>query len=522
MRPPATITTQWAVRLLLTVLLFAPWATPAARGQTPGSAWTKPILLSYAAETAWFPDIAADLTGRLHVVYASTVVARLETYDAVLYTTSEDGIFWTEPIDIFALPQPAQGETAATRPTLYVDRKNNLHASFTDYFRVFYSWSFAETAQNIRAWAPLRTLGSGATAYFTRVGEDSQGRLHYIYTENLYSRACPICYHVYHRFSDDNGVTWSTAVDVSQLLTGAAKPQLLIDKSDNLHIVWDSGRGGSLGQLLSASTVHYAASYDRGVTWSEPLPIRTPVTDTVNAPQTRHVSIGEDGRGQLVLVWLSLPDDRPYYQLSGDSGRSWTSPQPIPGVLGGWGIYASPTDTYSMASDSAGNVHLAMVGRLEPDQEPLDLIHLVWNGSEWSKPDIVTRSSEDWPEWPRLAVKFGNQLQLVWFTRNQEAAFRSGEADTRYQVWYAQSTTSAPELKPVVPTRAPTPVSTPTLTPTPRGPTPTVTTTRPAITPGPPVSFYRESDYLSLAAFSVIPVVALLAVVLIINRVRRG
>ena len=48
------------------------------------SAWQQPTQLSEAGRFAWFPDIAADASGRVHVAWSSGD----NRYDLVMYTTN--------------------------------------------------------------------------------------------------------------------------------------------------------------------------------------------------------------------------------------------------------------------------------------------------------------------------------------------------------------------------------------------------------------------------------------------------
>jgi hypothetical protein len=220
-----------------------------------------------------------------------------------------------------------------------VDAYNSLRIAYTDYFRMYASVTNAEQAGSAAAWAQPQLLGTGEPVYYSRTTADGGQRLHFIYTENVYTRTCPICYHVYHRYSDDNGLTWSPPADLSRFATGAVKTQILVDHSDGLHVVWESGPGGSLGQLSGLSTVRYAASYDRGLTWTSPVEFTSPITGST-VSSAKSPAIGLDGQDQLVLVWLGLPEDLVYYQLSNDQGRSWSEPQALPGLWGGQAIYA--------------------------------------------------------------------------------------------------------------------------------------------------------------------------------------
>lgn len=523
-----------AGRIFPVLLVLAGLALPAAvsYGQTeePPSGWSEPALISYG----WFPDIAADASGRVHLVWSSGTTG----YDVVMYTASDDGVTWTDINDIAA--RPTLG--SVTRPTIVIDPLGVFHMTFKDY-TVYYT-SGPAASVSAASLIPYRQVSKGPAAYFSKVLRDSKGRLHFIITENVFSSVCSLCLHVFYRWSDDNGQTFSDLVDISEAIpTGAAKTQFVIDDQDNLHVVWEAGRGGDLGQLLTTNTkVYYAVSRDRGTTWETPIEFRTPPlleaeatpTGTPEPPQkttARNVVLGLDGEGKLLVAWLGLPQDLIYYRVSSDQGRTWTDPQPIPDVWGGWSIHPGRLDTYTMATDSAGQIHLVFVGRTVENVKLrhttdgstlLDLLRVSWDGSGWSKPDTITTLAGDVPEWPRLAISNGNQLNLAWFVRDQENIFGDPGG---YQIWYARGSSSAS----FVPS-APLPTIAPTVRPTNTLPpaevvspdaTPTIDFAQLPPTTGEGQEPFTESNLLVLIGTSLFPAAMVVIVVAVIVLVRR-
>jgi hypothetical protein len=486
-------------------------------GQESESKWSEPQPLSSATAYSWFPDIAVDAYGNIHVVWASGSVG----YDAVLYTTSKTGSFWSAPNDIFALPQNDAG-SAATRPALIVDNQSNLHISFVDLTTVYYSQVQVWNAPFAQSWLPRQSMNSKQTAYFSKVAIDSKNILHYVFTENTPSGACSNCYHVYYRQSTDTGATWSEPVDLVNDVVGAVKPQILIDKKDNIHVVWETGQGGGLGQLTDPTTVTYSASYDGGSSWSAPYTF--PVLEKELA---KNITIGLDQLDNLVIAWWSLPFDVILYSISEDQGRSWSIAEPIPNVWGAAGVYQSNLDNYSMVSDSLGNLHLVVVGRLGELQQSLNVLDLVWDGEEWAQPEIVATYTGDVPEWPRVAIGNGNQLNVVWFVRDEAHIWDSSSG--RYRVWYSKGEASAPFINSLkVPTVTPTSAVTPTAI---VDPTSLALNSTPVITLEPTVSIsnmkppenipLNEMDYVELLAKALVPSMLFVVGIVVVAMVRK-
>lgn len=475
------------------------WASPVGQGQR--NTWSRPLRLG----DGWFPDVAADVSGRVHLVYASATgdSENYQGYDIVMYTSSPDGVKWSTPNDIGARPQV--GGSEATRPYLIADNNHTLHLTFRD-TTVFYAQANALLAAQSNHWS-IKPISEG---YFSVVALDSQNRIHLVYTDNVVTDQCPICYHVYHTYSDDNGATWSAHTDVSTLPTGSAKPRLVIDDQDQLYLIWEAGIGGSYGQLIDPTSVVYTFSTDRGETWGLPMPM-SPVNE-----RARHPGIGLDGDEKVIAVWLAPQTDLVYYRLSEDRGRTFTPAAPIPNTFGGWNVHPGRLDHYVLERDSLGHLHLVLVGRIRADQRHLDLLHLVWDGQNWSTPEVIASFYGDVPEWPEMAIANGNQLHVTWFIRPEAYIWSGGYAS---QIWYAQRTLDAPRIEPH---------PLPTLTPIP-SPTPEPTRLIPTVDPlsddvvlTEALGFYgnitTENDEVFLIFQSLIPSLLLIGLVVAVTR----
>ena len=522
---------QWKTRRFIfpAAILLALFLTIRTQSQSVGQSqsWSNPISMG----TGWFPDIASDLSGRLHLAWS--YVAFPETsaippdptldlpqgYDTVLYRQSTDGgVTWTDANDVIARAQTGTGGrgSAVTRPALFIDKNGILHMTF-EAALVYYTYVSSDQATLATAWAQPEQISVNQQGYFSRMVIDSRWVYHMFFTENSPSPNCPICYHLFYRQSTNYGMDWSIRTDISSFDTGAAKPQILVDHKENMHVVWESGQGGALGQVTDPTKVMYSASYDGGASWSFPTELNLPDKDGKN------ITIGEDANGDLVAVWLNMPDDTIYYRVSHTEGHTWLNPEQITGVLGGYSLYPARLDTYSMAADSQGNLHLIMIGRISGQQPNLDLLHLVWDGQSWSPPEVIKSFNGDVPEWPRAAILNGNELNVTWFVRPQDHIW---DADpSYYTVWFSQRTLNVPAL-PTVEMFTLTPTQTrlmlPTLTPV---GTPTPLSQAALLTPimdSASQSIYTDMDEVKMILLALVPGVIIMLIVFWVSRMRRG
>ncbi len=501
--------------VLVLSLIGGSFTTSAAQSVS----WNAPITVSPSGTSSWFPEIIADRAGTVHVAWASGVSG----YDAVIYTNTVNGEVWA-PINDVAASQIIGFRSAATRPAMVIDEQGFLHLTFVDTTTLYYSKVPVWNAGIAHEWTEKQVLSGNQTAYFSKLGIDSKGVIHLIFTQNFPTVACLNCYRLYYRQSLNHGDTWSEPIDISVEQDGVVKPQMLIDSKDNIHVVWESGLGGGLGQLSDPTKVKHITSYDGGKTWTTAAAFVVPEN-----PNLKNITLGVDKNGSLMAVFWALPYDWVMYSLSNDDGKTWTDPLQIPEVWGAAALYKSNLDAYSMARDGAGNVHLALVARKALDSQTVDVLDVVWDGQNWLTPVAIAEYSKDVPEWPRIVVSKGNQINAVWFVRDEEHIWDSAQG--RYRIWYAKGVSAAsPQIPQPYPTFTPTvqPTSTvPTRTLEPNAtvqtmPTYALDSSLRAVESKPSEDvLYTEQDYLALLGKALLPSLVFLAGAIAIAVIRK-
>ncbi|MCC6177947.1 MAG: exo-alpha-sialidase [Chloroflexi bacterium] len=421
--------------------------------------WSPPVPISGYDPRAggWFPALAADVYGQVHVVWNGRLPGRPPPTNAegrrrltdmagwLLYARW-DGRRWSAPTEIAAIGD----EGDALRSALAADPSGQLHllyrgldlrdpqVSGAENEPIRHAIADAASFDRGLTWSGGRAVSRRLPAYFSDVVVDTRGVLHVLTTESDADGR----YAVYYHWSADGGRNWSIprALDTEHAVS-RWRLQLKHGPRNDLHAVWEVVDADEPSSRTPVGFV-YARSGDNGATW----------TTTAFAPgkvdfafPTRFEGTGwriqpsviVDGRGQTVLVWREDGTDLLYSQYSTD-GTAWSPPQPIGGVAHG---VARPFDRYDMATDSAGRVHLVMVG-YPGDSTLMALLHSEWLGRGWSQPDaIVYAGSAPFPEWPRIAVSEGNRLHVVWFGGSLPTVDRVATG-----IWYSTRLTSAPHI----------------------------------------------------------------------------
>ncbi len=212
-----------------------------------------------------------------------------------------------------------------------------------------------------------------------------------------------------------------------------------------------------------------------------------------------------------MLVWRTTSRDEIFYQWSSDGGQSWKEPAIVPELFAR--SWDTPFDRYDMATDSAGQIHLIVVGRRTAERDArLGVYHLSWDGENWSPPQPIFSQRGLYPEYPRLVIHEGNRLHAAWFTR----AGNIWDSAAERQVWYAAGHSGAPP-QPVTPLPTLTPEPTATAFASAPTPVPTPYPTLPSDGAGLPGGLDTDSDDVLRLILALSPVAAVILVVMAIR-----
>jgi hypothetical protein len=444
--------------------------SPLQYGQRPLEQLERPYGWS------WLPDLTLGPDGSVHVVWYGGLIkdqGNEGTVDLLMYRRRNADGSWEPVRELFA---PGEGGYTV-RTSITLGRDGNLHLLYRAGTRILYTTANWRDAIQPHAWQPERVISD--SGYYVALAADQTGGLHAFWSDIVTENTNPHCYRcgeLFYRRSTDNGVTWSPVVNLSRTDEGDNRPQVRIDRFNRIHIVWDVGADWYAGQGQPHYGM-YRRSDDGGLTWSEPVRFSLPpaVVQEIRQQQNQ-VTTGNDAQkppfeavqqtalavdeaGNPFVVYRGVHNDRLYFQRSLDGGNTWTPASELPYVRAR-NITDNNLDYYSLAADSANNIHLLMVGFVgtSTTDTPPALIHMTFDGTRWLSPRIVMQN-ELYPELPRLAIYNGNQLHAVWFTRS--SLFEAEQSNKRpvYQIWYSTAQLNLP-AQPGIPLFTPTPVTT--------------------------------------------------------------
>ena len=275
-------------------------------------------------------------------------------------------------------------------PVIAVDSYGQVHVAWQDDTPGNFEVCYKKSPDGGTSWAAnTRFTWTSTFSHMPAIKVDSSGDIHVFWDDDS-----PGNNEIYQKRSTDAGATWTANERLTWTSGYSIVPDMAVDPSGNLHVVWSDLTSGNL-------EIYHKKSTDGGATWT------TGHRLTWNAGASMSPKIGVDTSGHLHVVWQ---DETPgswqvYYARSTDGGAAWTPSQRLSWSSGLSGYPIIGVDSFSG-------------------------LHVVWQGSVSGNTEAFYRKSTDggtsWAvakrlSWtsgvsfsPVIAVDSSDNLHVVW------------------------------------------------------------------------------------------------------------
>ena len=304
----------------------------------PGAAaWSAPVAISPAGIAAWYPKIIADSDDTLHVLWNQA--------GDLYYASKPLSGSWSAPLNLSRAGTVHIGWHYDIVATL--DR--SLHVVWSDTRTGNADIYYTMKAAGAPDWEPLAPVAATpATSLGPQIVVDSRGMVHVVWHETgtgsevFYANKAPA------------GGSWSAPVNVSVSAGGSQWSALAVDASDTLHLAWQDTL--PLDGQSRAFIVYYATK-PPDQAWSGRYELERATLLTGISGKTQPPALVVDARGAVHVAWASMVDYKVHHTMRLDAASGWSVPQavaaltPPPNPDNQWYLLG-------MAADLSGGVHV--------------------------------------------------------------------------------------------------------------------------------------------------------------------
>jgi len=311
-------------------------------------------------------------------------------------------------LGLFLLAQVAQADWMPTKrltwtsgddssdscgPRVSVDNSGKIHLVWYDNIWAYYGQQiyYRKSADGGGSWTTIKKITStGGNSITPDIAVDSSFRVHVVWDNNG-----PGSDQIYYKKSTNGGVAWSYWKRLTFSYPNWSRtPDIIVDSSDNLHLVWEDDKPGN-------KEIYYKKSTDAGTTWTAAKRL------TWTAGGSVFPAICVDSSNKIHVFWN---DDTPgnneiYYRKSTDGGTTWSSVQRLTWTAGS-------SENPTVAADSLGNLQL-MWSDYTPGDYEVFYRKSTDGGGTWSSSKRLTWTAGE-SEFPAISVDSSNQIHVVW------------------------------------------------------------------------------------------------------------
>jgi hypothetical protein len=343
------------------------------------STWTANQRLTWTSGDSRYPAIAVDSSGILHVVWDDSSPGNHEIFHK---RSTNGGVTWSQNKRLTWTP------ANSTYPAIATDPFGRIHVVWHDYPGGDSEICYTRSTDGGTTWAaPKRLSWSSGDTDDPAVASDVSGNVHVVWTDST-----PGNWEIYYRKSADGGATWSAAKRITWTAGQSFNPAVAVDPSGSLHVVWwgdqtgnweiyykKGANGGATWSAAQRLSWSLGASYSPDiavdssaylqVVWQDDTPGFPDIfqrksqnagsawTTLKNLSRTSSYSmdpaIAAGASGRVHVVWYDTTpgNNEIYYVLSTNGGDTWGTGQRLTWT-------AADSEDPDIAVDSSGKIHV--------------------------------------------------------------------------------------------------------------------------------------------------------------------
>jgi hypothetical protein len=285
-----------------------------------GTKWSTKRL-TWTTDHSYKPAIAIDSDDTVHIVFYDTSTGKNEIY---YKNSTNGGTNWTTK-------RLTWSTIECSYPAIAIDSNKDIHLVWHGGIPGNSEIYYKKSKNGGSTWTGSKRLTSNkGYSLYPSIATDSNNYIHVAWRDGTSGHT-----EIYYTKTTDGGTTW-TPTRLTWFKSFCAAPDIVIDSSDHIYIVWDS-----LGNIYSKKSTDGGISWtNRKLTWTFDYSVAPAIT-------------ANPSNNDIHLVWqqsFSSSDSEIYHKKSEDGGVSWASTRLT------WNSGQSTVP--KIAVDSARNFHV--------------------------------------------------------------------------------------------------------------------------------------------------------------------
>jgi hypothetical protein len=274
------------------------------RSTDGGTTWTPAQKLNGTLAHSCDPAIAIDSNDRIHVVWSDYVP---DDGEDIYYRRSDNGgTTWN------TVKRLTWTSGDSEYPAITSGPGNTVHIAWVDDTPGHWEVYYKQSTNGGTTWGTNKRLtvtADSASADSPVIAVSSDSRVHVAW--HKYMPGNP---ELYYRRSTDGGTTWNTVQRLTWTSGGSFRPVIGLGSGSAIHMVWQDDTPGN-------AEVYYKKSTDGGATWGTAKRLTSTSGSSwspdmaVDSSTAIHVVWGDSTPGNFEM----------YYKKSTDGGESWSA-----------------------------------------------------------------------------------------------------------------------------------------------------------------------------------------------------
>jgi hypothetical protein len=286
-------------------------------------------------------------------------------------------------------------------PQVAVDGAGNIYAVWQDDTATNSNILFSRSNDGGATFSPpLNVSQSSGSSFNPLISVDRQGAINVVWINDA-----PGNNDIFFSRSTDGGTTFSAPLNLSNDPADSLSPQLAVDGSGNINVVWESDNI-TFGVLFSHST-------DGGATFSPPLDLATNTAGSFGA----QLALAADGSINVAWEDDSNTGSTISYSRSSDNGATFSAPKNLSGTLGN-------SFESQIAVDAGGNIDVLFADST-PGNFDIFFSRSTDHGATFSSPKNLSHSPTNSLH-AHLAVDATGGIYAAW---EENVAIDAGNRD---------------------------------------------------------------------------------------------